>query len=176
MKWTRILFLAFGAFLAGLWLFQFLVMPREPEAAVVGEETSFGFFDPHLHLTVVAARKGEAPDQSLAWTSIYLVTVRARSDAAGMTIDPGRLRIFVRDGLGRDHPPIELSLDGEETTRARLASKLEGGDSYEQTFAFALLEAVEAPVFWISEDFPLSRRLPILEIQPAAPEAGVSTP
>ena len=129
---------------------------------MIGEERAFGFFDPHLHIAVVDARKGEPPE-SYGAGSLYLVTVRARSDAARITLHPGDLRIFVRDRQGRDHAPVLLELEDTGETGLLLASTLAPGESFEQTFAFVVPRSIEEPALWISQITPLNRLLPFLE-------------
>lgn len=117
--------------------------PRAEPARPAGRgEQSIGLFDPHLHVALLEARPldpAEAPAEAAPTGRAWVVTLRARSDAARIEIDLSTLGIELLDGAGRRHVPRRLAgADGAWRFEDRLRLTLRPGDSITQSFLFEL--------------------------------------
>jgi len=85
-----------------------VIAPRWSESAPAprSDERSIGLFDAHLHLSVQDVRVVE-PARAAAGRRVWIVTARARNDAARIDIDPGRLDVLVRSRDGRVFAALE---------------------------------------------------------------------
>ena len=132
------------------------VAPRWAEASPAPRdgERSIGLFDPHLHVSVHDVRVVPAEGQGPA---TWIVTVRARNDAARIEIDPSSLVVRALSSGGRSYLPIEHRASDEQRFATRLTGPLRPGDSFDQAFLFELPRDVDAPFLVIeSADGPLS--------------------
>ena len=132
---------------------------------IAGEQKSFGFFDPHLHGTLVDVRVsrtwGEPPRQITADGVFYLVTVRVWNDAVGaFTVDPSFLTVALLDAQENHYPPVEVQAAARDAPVTRLAGELSGGESYEAAFLFDVPETVSDPALWIADTHWITRFIP----------------
>ena len=134
-----------------------VIAPRWSESAPAprSDERSIGLFDAHLHLSVQDVRVVE-PARAAAGRRVWIVTARARNDAARIDIDPGRLDVLVRSRDGRVFAALERVGPGEQRFERHLVGTLRPGESREQSFVFELPGDVASPVLVVeSTDVPL---------------------
>jgi hypothetical protein len=142
-----------------------LVVTAKPERLALGAEQSFGFFDPHLHLSVVDAQTIDATgDADPDLRGFYhVVTVRVRSDAAVVDVRPVGLDVRLLDGAGRAHAPLDPAA-GPHPELPGLATEFGGvvapGESYTQTFLFRLESADPEARVRIAPELLLLRLIP----------------
>ncbi len=124
-------------------------------------ERSIGLFDAHLHLSVADVRVVTTPAGAATRPEtgkrLWIVTVRARNDAARIDIDPSSLDVAVLSREGRTFAPLEgADRPAEAPLSTRLDGTLRPGDSIQRSFVFELPDDALAPVLVIeSHDAPL---------------------
>jgi hypothetical protein len=145
----------------------------KPELKTVGDEMAFGGFDPHRHVAVLELRTmDESLETGAAFASrLVFVTIRVRSSAARIRVDPGRLSysIVSHEG-GRFAPAFMTGENGVCRPWSGPPGPLEPGESVEFTLEFVIPQALDNPRLWIVERSRILRYLPWLEETPLFPK------